>query len=194
MEAFAGESQARNKYTFFASKARKEGYEQIAALFEKTAQNEKEHAKMVQAARRRSDKRTPCPTTKAAAEGRNYEWTDMYSHMADEADEEGFPEIAAAMRGVAAVEKHHEERYLRLLHNIEEGIVFSREGRLHLEMPQLRTHRRRQEGTRTVPRLQASAELFRTRSTELLRRQDGRRNTAATAAKAAATPMHRHPT
>ena len=127
-EAFAGESQARNKYTYFASKARKDGYEQIAAIFEETANNEKEHAKMWFKLLEGGAVRSTRENLKAAAEGENYEWTDMYSHMADEADEEGFPEIAAAMRGVAAVEKHHEERYLRLLHNIEEGIVFSREG------------------------------------------------------------------
>lgn len=124
--AFAGESQARNKYTYFASRAKKDGFEQIAAIFQQTADNEKEHAKMW--FKELSGIGSTAENLAAAAEGENYEWTDMYSHMADEADEEGFPEIAAAMRGVAAVEKHHEERYLRLLHNIEEGIVFSREG------------------------------------------------------------------
>lgn len=126
MEAFAGESQARNKYTFFASKARKEGYEQIAALFEETAQNEKEHAKMwfkeLQGIGSTAD------NLLSAAEGENYEWTDMYDRMAQEAEEEGFTEIAAKMRGVAAIEKLHEERYRKLLKNIEDALVFSREG------------------------------------------------------------------
>ena len=114
-DAFAGESQARNKYTYYASKARKDGYEQIAAIFEETANNEKEHAKL-------------WFNLGAAAAGENYEWTDMYERMAQEADEEGFTDIAKKFRAVAAIERHHEERYRRLLANIEEGIVFSREG------------------------------------------------------------------
>ena len=127
MAAFAGESQARNKYTYFASKARKDGYQQIAALFEETANNEKEHAKMWFKYLEGGAVKSTVENLKAAAEGENYEWTDMYDRMAREAEEEGFVEIAAAMRGVAAIEKHHEERYRRLLQNIEEGIVFSRE-------------------------------------------------------------------
>lgn len=127
MEAFAGESQARNKYTYFASKARKDGYEQIAALFEETANNEKEHAKMWFKYLEGGAVKSTVENLKAAAEGENYEWTDMYERMAREAEEEGFGDIAAVMRGVAAIEKHHEERYRRLLQNIEEGIVFSRE-------------------------------------------------------------------
>ena len=128
MDAFAGESMARNKYTYFASKAKKEGYEQIAALFEETAANEKEHAKMWFKLLEGGAVKSTIENLKAAAEGENYEWTDMYDRMAKEADEEGFPEIAAKMRGVAAIEKEHEERYLKLLQNIEEGIVFSRDG------------------------------------------------------------------
>ncbi|MGM9699888.1 MAG: rubrerythrin [Prevotella sp.] len=128
MEAFAGESQARNKYTFFASQAKKEGYQQIAALFEETAANEKEHAKLWFKYLEGGAVQDTMTNLKAAAEGENYEWTDMYDRMAQEAEEEGFTEIAARMRGVAEVERHHEERYLRLLQNIEEGIVFSREG------------------------------------------------------------------
>ena len=128
MDAFAGESMARNKYTYFASKAKKEGYEQIAALFEETAQNEKEHAKLWFKLLEGGGIKSTMDNLKAAAEGENYEWTDMYDRMAKEADEEGFPEIAAKMRGVAAIEKEHEERYLRLLQNIKEGIVFSRDG------------------------------------------------------------------
>ena len=127
-EAFAGESQARNKYTYFASKAKKDGYVQIAALFEETANNEKEHAKIwFKYLEGRAIKDT-MSNLKAAAEGENYEWTDMYDRMAKEAEEEGFVEIAAKMRGVAAIERHHEERYLKLLKNIEDGIVFSRDG------------------------------------------------------------------
>ena len=124
--AFAGESQARNKYTYFASVAKKEGLEQMAEIFARTADNEKEHAKLW--FKELGGIGTTADNLLAAAEGENYEWTDMYDRMAQEADEEGFPEIAAAMRGVAAIEKHHEERYRRLLKNIEEGIVFSREG------------------------------------------------------------------
>lgn len=128
MEAFAGESQARNKYTYFASRAKKDGYQQIAALFEETANNEKEHAKLWFKLLEGGAVKDTMANLKAAAEGENYEWTDMYERMAREAEEEGFTEIAARMRGVAAVEKHHEERYRRLLQNIEEGVVFSREG------------------------------------------------------------------
>ena len=128
MEAFAGESMARNKYTYFASKARKDGYEQIAALFEETALNEQEHAKLWFKLLEGGSVRSTVENLKAAAEGENYEWTDMYERMAQEADEEGFPEIAAKMRGVAAIEKEHEARYRRLVQNIEEGIVFSRDG------------------------------------------------------------------
>lgn len=128
MDAFAGESMARNKYTYFASKAKKEGYEQIAALFEETAQNEKEHAKMWFKLLEGGSIKSTMDNLKAAAEGENYEWTDMYDRMAKEAEEEGFPEIAAKMRGVAAIEKEHEERYRKLLKNIEDEVVFSREG------------------------------------------------------------------
>lgn len=127
-DAFAGESQARNKYTYFASKARKEGYQQIAALFEETANNEKEHAKLWFKLLNGGSIGSTVENLKEAAAGENYEWTDMYDRMAREADEEGFPEIAERFRGVGAIEKHHEERYRRLLENIEEGIVFSRDG------------------------------------------------------------------
>ena len=128
MEAFAGESQARNKYSYFASKAKKEGYVQIAALFEETANNEKEHAKLWFKYLEGGAVKDTVSNLKAAADGENYEWTDMYDRMAQEAEEEGFTEIAAKMRGVAAIERHHEERYRKLLANIEQGIVFSREG------------------------------------------------------------------
>lgn len=127
-EAFAGESQARNKYTYFASKARKDGYEQIAAIFEETANNEKEHAKMWFKLLEGGAVRSTRENLKAAAEGENYEWTDMYDRMAKEAEEEGFHEIAEKFRSVGAIEKHHEERYRKLLQNIEDALVFSREG------------------------------------------------------------------
>ena len=125
-EAFAGESQARNKYTYFASVAKKAGYEQIAALFLKTADNEKEHAKLwFKALGELGDTEA---NLKAAAEGENYEWTDMYDRMAKEADEEGFHELAEQFRGVAAVEKAHEDRYRALLNNVETKKVFEKAG------------------------------------------------------------------
>lgn len=126
--AFAGESQARNKYSYYASKAKKEGYVQIAAIFEETANNEKEHAKMWFKLLHGGAVPSTEENLLDAAEGENYEWTDMYATMAKEAREEGFDEIAAAMEGVAAVEKEHEERYRKLLANVKEGLVFSREG------------------------------------------------------------------
>ena len=124
--AFAGESQARNKYTYFASKAKEEGYEQIAALFLETADNEKEHAKLW--FKELEGIGDTAQNLAAAAAGENYEWTDMYDGFAKTADEEGFHELAAKFRGVAAIEKRHEERYLKLVENIEKGLVFSREG------------------------------------------------------------------
>lgn len=122
MTAFAGESQARNKYTYYASKAKKEGYEQIAELFLNTAENEKEHAKLW--FKLFHGVGSTIENLKDAAAGENYEWTDMYANMAKDADAEGFPEIAETMRGVAAIEKTHEERYKKLLANIENGEVF----------------------------------------------------------------------
>ncbi|MCI6703049.1 MAG: rubrerythrin family protein [Prevotellaceae bacterium] len=126
-EAFAGESMARNKYTYWASKAKKDGYVQMAAIFEETANNEKEHAKMWFKLLEGGIKETP-ENLKMAAEGENYEWTDMYDRMAREAEEEGFKDIAYKFRMVAAIERHHEERYRKLLKNIEDRIVFSRDG------------------------------------------------------------------
>lgn len=129
--AFAGESQARNKYTYFASKARKEGYVQIAKIFEETADNEKEHAKLwFKLLQENGEIGTTAENLKAAAEGENYEWTDMYAGFAQVAEEEGFTKIAALFRGVAKIEKHHEERYLALLNNVENGLVFSRDGEM----------------------------------------------------------------
>ena len=124
LAAFAGESQARNKYTYFASKAKKEGYEQIAALFQKTADNEKEHAKMW--FKELGLLGDTAENLKSAAEGENYEWTDMYATFAEEAEAEGFTEIAAKFRMVAAIEKAHEERYLALLKNVETKKVFEK--------------------------------------------------------------------
>ena len=125
-EAFAGESQARNKYTYYASVAKKNGYEQIAALFLKTAENEKEHAKLwFKALGELGD---TAENLLHAADGENYEWTDMYARMAREADEEGFHELAEQFRGVAAIEKHHEERYRKLLRNVETAEVFKKAG------------------------------------------------------------------
>ncbi|MBR2950682.1 MAG: rubrerythrin family protein [Lachnospiraceae bacterium] len=124
--AFAGESQARNKYSYFASKAKKDGYVQIANIFEETANNEKEHAKiwfkLLEGIGSTTD------NLKAAAAGENYEWTDMYATFAKEAYEEGFEAIGKLFEQVAAIEKEHEERYLKLLKNVEEGLVFSRDG------------------------------------------------------------------
>ena len=127
MAAFAGESQARNKYTFYASKARKDGYVQIAEIFEETAKNEKEHAeiwwKLLSGGAGSTEE-----NLKDAAEGENYEWTQMYKTFAEQAREEGFDHIATLFEMVAKIEKEHEERYRKLLGNIEKGIVFSRDG------------------------------------------------------------------
>lgn len=129
MTAFAGESQARNKYTYFASKARKDGFVQIAKLFEETAGNEKEHAeiwfKLLDGIGSTSE------NLKAAAAGENYEWTDMYAGFAKEAKEEGFDQIAFLFESVAKIEKHHEERYLDLLKNVEENKVFEKDGKVY---------------------------------------------------------------
>ena len=127
MAAFAGECQATNKYTYYASKARKDGYQQIAAIFEETAHNEREHAKIWFKLLHDGMPDTMANLADAAA-GENYEWTDMYATFAKEAREEGFDHIAFLFDGVAAIEKEHEERYRKLLGNIEEGIVFSRDG------------------------------------------------------------------
>ena len=124
MAAFSGESEARNKYTYFASVAKKEGYQQIAAIFEETANNEKEHAKMwFKALGGLGD---TAANLKSAAAGENYEWTDMYATFAKEAEEEGFTELAAKFRMVAEIEKSHEERYLKLLNNVEMQAVFAK--------------------------------------------------------------------
>mgnify|MGYP000127505479 FL=1 len=128
MDAFAGESQARNKYTYFASKARKDGYEQIAEIFEETANNEKEHAKLWFKLLNNNSIPSTVENLKSAAEGENFEWTDMYDRMAKEAREEGFTRIANLFEGVAKIEKEHEERYKKLIENINNDLVFSSEG------------------------------------------------------------------
>ena len=127
MEAFAGESQARNKYTYYASKAKKDGYVQISKIFEETAANEKEHAEIWFKYLHNGVPST-VENLEDAANGENFEWTDMYARMAKEAREEGFEEIALKFEMVGAIEKEHEERYRKLLKNIKEGIVFSRDG------------------------------------------------------------------
>ena len=128
MAAFAGESQARNKYTYFASKAKKDGYEQIAAIFEETANQEKEHAKLWFKELNGGEIPSTPDNLLAAADGENYEWTEMYEEFAKVAEEEGFTVLAKKFRGVAAIEKTHEERYRKLLKNIEDEVVFSRDG------------------------------------------------------------------
>ena len=127
MAAFAGESQARNKYTYYASKAKKEGYEQIAAIFEETANNEKEHAKMWFKQLHNGEIPSTIDNLKDAANGENYEWTEMYEEFAKVAEEEGFTEIARLFRGVGQIEKHHEERYLKLVDNIDNNLVFKKD-------------------------------------------------------------------
>jgi Rubrerythrin len=129
MEAFAGESQARNKYTYFASAAGKEGYEQIASIFLETAENEKEHAKLHFKKLRGIGNTSE--NLKAAAGGENFEWTEMYPRMAKEAKEEGFEKIAEMFEGIAEVEKKHEKRYKKLLDNLEKGEVFKRDGKVY---------------------------------------------------------------
>ena len=128
MAAFAGESQARNKYTYYASKAKKDGYEQIAALFLETAENEKEHAKIWFKLLHDGAVPSTIENLEDAAAGENYEWTDMYAGFAKEAKEEGFDHIAALFEMVAKIEKEHEERYLKLLANVKDGVVFSKDG------------------------------------------------------------------
>ena len=127
-KAFAGESEARNKYTFFASKAKKDGYEQISAIFLETADNEKEHAKMWYKELHGGAVEDTETNLEAAADGENYEWTDMYAEFAKTAREEGFDELAEKFEGVAQIEKHHEERYRKLLANVKDKKVFSKDG------------------------------------------------------------------
>ena len=128
MEAFAGESMARNKYTYFASKAKKDGFEQIASIFLETAENEKEHAKLWFKLLEGGNIKDTSENLKAAADGENYEWTDMYDRFAKEAEEEGFTHIAFLFREVGKIEKEHEERYRKLLENVNSELVFSKDG------------------------------------------------------------------
>ena len=158
LEAFAGESMARNKYTWFGIVARKAGYDQIAELFEKTANNEKAHAYMW--FKELDQLGDTAANLLAAAEGENHEWTDMYVKMAQEAEEEGFPEIAAKMRGVAAIEKRHEERYRKLLkHRRNEGFQ-QRQRPDHLGMPQLWSYCSRPQRSGSLPCLRSSARFL----------------------------------
>ena len=171
--AFAGESQARNKYTYYASKAKKDGFVQIANLFEETANNEKEHAKIWFKLLHDGDIPSTAENLEDAAAGENYEWTDMYARFAKEAKEEGFDHIAFLFEKVGEIEKEHEKRYLALLDNVKEELVFSRAGvlprrRLHLAVLQLRPYRDRQKGTRNLPCLLASEGLFPAESGKLL--------------------------
>ncbi len=131
MTAFAGESQARNKYTYYAAQAKKEGYEQIKDIFEETANNEKEHAKMWFKLLHGGNIPTTLENLKDAANGENYEWTDMYAEFAKTAKEEGFDKIAFLFESVGKIEKHHEERYLELLNNLKEEKVFEKEGKVY---------------------------------------------------------------
>ena len=128
MKAFQGESEARNKYTYFASKAKKDGYEQIASIFEESANNEKEHAKMWFKELHNGEVPETIDNLKSAVEGENYEWTNMYEEFAKTAEKEGFKAIANKFRLVAAIEKEHEERFKKLLENVEKGLVFSKDG------------------------------------------------------------------
>ena len=158
---------ARNKYTYFASKAKKEGYEQIAAIFEETAGNEKEHAKLW--FKELGGIGDTAANLKAAAAGENEEWTQMYKEMAETAKEEGFERLAFLFSGVGKIEKEHEERYLTLLKNLEEGMVFQARRGVYLEVPQLRPHPRGQGGPRGVPRVCAHPQAyFRAPGQELL--------------------------
>lgn len=158
MAAFAGESQARNKYTYFASKAKKDGYEQIADLFLKTADNEKEHAKLW--FKELNGLGDTAENLLNAAEGENYEWTDMYVEFAATAEDEGFPELAKKFRLVAEIEKQHEERFRALLRNIETEKVFAKKGSQNMGMPKLRTHYGRNRGSGGLSGLQPSAKLL----------------------------------
>ena len=132
LAAFAGESQARNKYTYYASKAKKEGYEQIAEIFEETANNEKEHAKLWFKALHNGEVPSTLENLKDAANGENYEWTEMYKEFAETAKSEGFTEIANLFEKVGEIEKHHEERYLALAKNVEENEVFAKKTGVHI--------------------------------------------------------------
>ena len=164
MTAFAGESQARNKYTYYASKARKDGYVQIAEIFEETAANEKEHAKLWFKLLHGGEVPSTEVNLEDAANGENYEWTDMYATMAEEARQEGFDEIARLFEGVAAIEKAHEERYRKLLANVRGRACIQPGRRPHLGVLQLRPHRHRPQRAGGLPGLPSSEGLFQAES------------------------------
>ena len=168
MAAFAGESQARNKYTYYASKARKDGYEQIADLFLETAENEREHAKIWFKLLHGGQIPSTEENLADAAAGENFEWTDMYAGFAKVAREEGFEHIAYLFDAVGAIEKSHEERYLKLLENVNGKLVSLPRRGLRVAVRQLRSHRHRQSRPAGMPRLQPSPELFRNQGRELL--------------------------
>lgn len=168
MEAFAGESMARNKYTYFASKAKKDGYQQIAAIFEETAANEKEHAKLWFKLLCGGAITSTEENLVAAAAGENEEWTDMYARMAEEADAEGFTDIAQLFRRVGAIEKEHEARYLKLLDNVRSGSVFAKREKVIWICRNCGHIHEGPEAPRKLPDLRASAELFRAESYKLL--------------------------
>ena len=167
--AFAGESQARNKYTYYASKAKKEGYVQIANLFEETANNEKEHAKIWFKLLHGGMPDTAANLADAAA-GENYEWTDMYATFAKEAKEEGFDDIAFLFEQVAKIEKEHEERYLKLLSNVKNDLVFSKDGDAVWQCSNCGHIVIGKKSARRVPRMRASAGIFSVESGKLLKR------------------------
>ena len=168
--AFAGESQARVKYEYYSSQAKKDGYEQLAAVFAETSANEKEHAKLWYKELHGGKVGPTTENLKLAAEGENYEWTDMYAGFAKTAREEGFEALAKKFEGVAAIEKLHEERYLAFLKNIEEARVLLPHRRPGLGLPQLRPRPRRPQRARRMPRLRPSAGLLRAARRQLLSR------------------------
>lgn len=168
MTAFAGESQAHTKYQYYASKAIKDGFVQIGRLFEETAKNEKEHAKIWFKFLHGGEVPDTMTNLADAAAGENYEWTDMYAGFAKTAKEEGFTDIAFLFEKVGAIEKVHEERYRKLLKNVKDGVVFSRDEDMILGMHQLRTYRYRQESTGSLPCMQTCQELFPDQGRELL--------------------------
>lgn len=168
--AFAGETQARSKYTYFASVAKKQGFEQIAELFQRTADNEKEHAKLW--FEELGGLGDTADNLLNAAEGENYEWTDMYASFAETAEREGFQALAAKFRLVAEVEKHHEERYRKLLRNVDSASVFDKSEVKVWGMPQLRTYRGRNVRARDMPGLPSFSGLFRAQKRKLLIKSD----------------------
>lgn len=165
--AYSGESQARNKYTYFASKAKKDGFEQIADIFTETANNEKEHAKIWYKILANGIG-TTAENLLSAAEGENYEWTEMYAQFAQEAREEGFDDIASLFESVGAIEKTHEERFRKLLNNVNGDLVFSRDNDMIWECGNCGPYPFREEGAGVLPRMQTSTVLLQNKSRKLL--------------------------